>query len=290
MNGAGSARSVTVAGFFLSQKRAFTAWSGLTARVQNVAVEERTFFEVTSDPGFRKYVTGEVFLLGDIDRERLINIDRASFNRECVDYRVIQRFLGAEIVTFKASSVQRPQRRKVAVRRAIEEYRRDLDRIRQVLAQVEIDEMPRKRRGLPSSVNGRISRKATVTLEDDLLALDADLCHVDGGSDDGYRIEIRADEEQIQIALGHQLTEPTVVVRQARYSLRFVDGAATDPPVLIKNRPREIVFNRRHPANGTARRGRNWHLSLALEIAYLLAEDRGAVEFYDRMLALVAAV
>ena len=80
-------RKIVVAGFLLNQKRAQADWSGLTARVQNVAVEEHTFFDVTADPGFRKYISGEIWLLGDVDRERLINIDRSSFNRECSDYQ-----------------------------------------------------------------------------------------------------------------------------------------------------------------------------------------------------------
>ena len=46
---------------------------------------------MTADPGFRKYIRGEVWLLGEVDRERLINIDRSSFNRECVDYKAVQR-------------------------------------------------------------------------------------------------------------------------------------------------------------------------------------------------------
>jgi len=52
------ARTVRVAGYLLSQVRPSVEWSGLTARVQNVAVEERTFFDLESDPGFRKYISG----------------------------------------------------------------------------------------------------------------------------------------------------------------------------------------------------------------------------------------
>src|SRR5207245_2468231 len=122
----GRRRQIVAAGFLLNQKRANPSWSGLTARVQNVAVEEHTFFDVTSDPGFRKYITGELWLLGDVDRERLINIDRSSFNRECSDYRAVQRFMSRAIVEFKSASVQRPQRQKVSVRRALEEHIRTL--------------------------------------------------------------------------------------------------------------------------------------------------------------------
>jgi hypothetical protein len=86
-------REFQVAAYFVAQTHVSPQWAGLTSRVQNVAVEERTFFDVESDPGFRKYLSGEVFLFGDIDRARLVNIDRASFNRECPDYRAAQRYL-----------------------------------------------------------------------------------------------------------------------------------------------------------------------------------------------------
>src|SRR5205085_2696176 len=100
--GPGKMREITLAGFLLNQRRARAEWTGLTARVQNVAVEEHSFFDVTSDPGFRKYISGEVWLLGEVDRERLINIDRSSFNRECIDYQAVQRVMSRAIVDFKS--------------------------------------------------------------------------------------------------------------------------------------------------------------------------------------------
>ena len=51
-------REITVAGYLASQRHPAASWSGLTARVQSVAVELNTFFGLTSDPGFRKYITG----------------------------------------------------------------------------------------------------------------------------------------------------------------------------------------------------------------------------------------
>ena len=83
---------------------------------------------------------------------------------------------------------------------------------------------------------------------------------------------------------------PVVTVRDAQYAVSFADAKPTDPPVLIKNRPREIIFNRAHPANCGTRGARKWHLSLGLELAYLLADDRDAEDLYDRMLAFVAAI
>lgn len=118
-----ASRDVRVVGYLLNQQHASPSWSGLTARVQNVAVEEQTFFDLTTDPGFRKYITGEVWIHGEVDNDRLINIDRSSFNRESADYQVLQRFLRRSIVEFKATNVQRPQRQKVAIRRRLEQHR-----------------------------------------------------------------------------------------------------------------------------------------------------------------------
>ena len=61
-------------------------------------------------PAFRKYISGEVWLLGDVDRAHLVNIDRTSFNREAPDYRAVARLMQREITRFKAECVQAPQR------------------------------------------------------------------------------------------------------------------------------------------------------------------------------------
>src|SRR4029077_17694308 len=128
----GERREVIVAGFLVNQQRAVPAWSGLTARVQNVAVEERTFFDVDSDPGFRKYITGELFLLGDVDTDRVININRTSFNRESHDYGLVQRFVASEIESFKRQEVAQPQRQKKDLRRALDVYRQLLTKVGEV--------------------------------------------------------------------------------------------------------------------------------------------------------------
>ena len=61
---------------------------------------------MTADPGFRKYITGEVYLFGEVDQNRLINIDRSSFNPECPDYGAVQRHMAREIQEFKSQAVQ----------------------------------------------------------------------------------------------------------------------------------------------------------------------------------------
>lgn len=288
---AGASRNVMVAGYLLNQKRALPSWSGLTARVQNVAVEESTFFDVTSDPGFRKYVTGEVFLLGDVDRERLINIDRSSFNRECADYRVVQRYMATEIIDFKSRSVQQPQRRKVAVRRLLQDHANDLSRITNIVSQIAEDDVAFEHlasRGLPASVNGRIGGDRW-SLVDALQGLQADVVEIPGDGRHQYRIEMRANSDRVHVEVRASLSAPTITVRGATYRLLFADGKPTGPPVVIRNRPREIVFNCCHPANTSPGAGHKWHLSLALELAFLLSVEGEPTEFYQRMLEFLSA-
>ena len=43
--------------------------------------------------------------MGDVDVNRLININRTSFNKESRDYQLTRRFVGDEIEKFKRSQV-----------------------------------------------------------------------------------------------------------------------------------------------------------------------------------------
>jgi hypothetical protein len=285
-----ASREVTLGGYLLSQRRAFAAWSGIAARVQNVTVEERTFFDVVSDPGFRKYISGEVFVMGDVDRERLINIDRASFNRESADYQAIQRFMSNQVLHFKSARVQRPQRQKVDVRRTLERHRTSIAAISEVIRLA--DTMVVNSKGLPSSCNGRIRPRKRVTIHDVLKEMGVYVRDhaeaVPGGT--GFEIEIRSEDGAVEVHLPETLLRPSVKVGRATYQITFADGSATEPPVLIRNRPREIVFNRAHPAHASPRGHERWHISLALELSYLLAEEGNSAELFDNMLAFVAAM
>ncbi len=171
---AAGSRVIRIAGYLLSQVRPSIEWSGLTARVQNVAVEERTFFDLESDPGFRKYIAGEVWLLGEADRTRLINIDRASFNRESGDYRAIARAMQAEIVKFKAECVQAPQRAKVAIKRRLDQQVALIDTARRMSAAITArSDAAEARVAFPSSNNGSIRANRARGLLDDLQELGA---------------------------------------------------------------------------------------------------------------------
>jgi Histidine kinase-, DNA gyrase B-, and HSP90-like ATPase len=284
-------RKLTIAGYLLNQKRAQANWAGLTARVQNVAVEQHTFFDVTADPGFRKYITGEVWILGDVDRERLINIDRSSFNRECADYHAVQRFMSRAIVEFKSESVQRPQRQKVTVRRILEDHVRALRAIATITehAAVVLEEAGAK--ALPSSEpsRGRLANRRGIV--EILKAANADVAIDDARAPDdlSFEIELSDDGERIEATIGQALAEPRVRVGDIDYRVTSASATAEDPPVLIRNRPREIIFNTTHSAHLTGDRQTKYQLSLALELAYLLeATDPAGV--YHRMLSFIEAL
>ena len=272
-------RKIMIAGYLLNQKRAQANWAGLTARVQNVAVEQHTFFDVTADPGFRKYITGEVWILGDIDRERLINIDRSSFNRECPDYHAVQRFMSRAIVEFKSQSVQRPQRQKVAVRRVIEDHIRSLTAIAKVANRAS----GLHGGGLPPSEAGRALkhrhgiRQALEALNTEII-VDPD--RTDG--DLGYEMDLSDDGRRVRATVGASLLDPAVPVGDVSYQVLYADGDCNDPPVVIRNRPRTIIFNTGHPAYTSGDRARKFEMSLALELSYLL-DSSDAAGVYAQM-------
>jgi Histidine kinase-, DNA gyrase B-, and HSP90-like ATPase len=280
--GDGARREITLAGFMLSQKRARAEWTGLTARVQNVAVEEHTFFDVTADPGFRKYISGEVWLLGQIDRERLINIDRSSFNRECIDYKAVQRVMERAIVEFKSRSVQRPQRQKVAVRRAVEDHVRSLNAIERVASRALETAATH---GLPSSEPGR-TLKSTHGIREQMEDLEVDVVVNEkrGDTDQRYELDLSSDGMRVRATLGIGLLEPSVKAGEHRYRVEYARGGAEDPPVTIRNRPRRIIFNTGHPAHTQGDRARKYSVSLALELAYLRDSDDAAA-VYEQMVS-----
>ena len=280
--GDGRRREIMVAGFLLNQKRAQADWTGLTARVQNVAVEEHTFFDVTADPGFRKYISGEVWLLGDIDRERLINIDRSSFNRECIDYKAVQRVMERAIVEFKSRSVQRPQRLKVAVRRDLEDHIRSI-RVIEKVANRAIESVADG--ALPSSESRRALTN-THGIQQRLEELDTDIVLDDKQDDVGlkYELDLSADGLRVRATVGLGLVEPSVQVGLHRYRVEYAAGGPEDPPVIIRNRPRRIIFNTGHPAHVDGDRARKYSFSLALELAYLQDRDDAAA-VYEQMMS-----
>lgn len=290
-DGAGT-RVIRIAGYLLSQVRPSIDWSGLTARVQNVAVEERTFFDLESDPGFRKYIAGEVWLLGEADRTRLINIDRASFNRESVDYRAVARTMQAEIAKFKVECVQAPQRAKVAIKRRLDQQVALVDAARKLSGAVTAaaDEST-SRAALPSSNNGRIRVIRPRGLLDDLQELGAVVAvePPDPARKNPYRLRTAGDGRRVLAEVSSELVNPSIVFTEVPYILRLVEGHPTDPAMIVKNRPREIVFNLAHEAFGGTIRQAALEMVMVLELAYLLGAAGDDEALYDRVLSLIAA-
>ena len=286
----GERRELVVAGFLVNQRRASPVWSGLTARVQNVAVEERTFFDVETDPGFRKYITGEVFLLGDVDVDHLININRTSFNRESRDYQTTQRFAAEEIERFKRHQVASGQRRKVEVRRVLEDYRLMLEEVERLFRRADhMMQVVAAGDGLPSSKNGSLNSAPLDGIEERVSALGARVVIDDETTpSSGYRVERPADADRLTVRVAKQMARPFGEVGSQQYALSLRRGKPTGPAVIVKNRPREIVFNTGHPAVGEKCTGRQASQVLALELSYLLAEAGDAGGLYELMLGFIS--
>lgn len=280
-DGSGS-RRVTVAGFLLSQRRASPAWSGITARVQNVAVEERTFFDITTDPGFRKYITGEIWLLGEIDRERLINIDRSSFSRESPDYRAVQRFMSRAISGFKASHVQRPQRQRMQIRRCLESHVAALALAEQVLLAV-IQTTPEGKLPRAEPWRGRLIRQS---LRESLEELGAKVVPLPK-METPFELDLTEDGRRILVRLHPDVLESQIRIGRRVVRVSFADAEPDDPPVVIRQRPREIIFNRGHPSHQGKNTAERYQMSLALELAYLQSADEDAAGLYERLVGLM---
>jgi hypothetical protein len=269
----------------VSQVRPAIDWAGLTARVQNVAVEEHTFFDLESDPGFRKYITGEVWLLGDLDRSRLVNIDRASFSRESEDYRVIARAMQTEISQFKTEFVQAPRRAKVAIKRRLDQQRALVHATsRLALAVNDLSDST-----LPSSNNGAIRVTRSRGLLDDLRDLGA-VTAVRTGSDPHshpYRLKVASDGRRVLVEVDAVLAEPRVEIGKHHYAVKLVEGHESDPPIIIKQRPRQIVLNLGHAVFEGHLRHSAVEVVLSLELAYLLGGGSDEA-LYDRVLTLMS--
>lgn len=272
-------REIVVAGYLLNQTHASAAWSGVTARVQNVAVEENTFFDVISDPGFRKYISGEIYLMGEVDRERLINIDRASFNRECEDYLVAQHYLADVLQRFKVRHVQGPQRQKVAVRAVLKEHAARVEAIERVAGLHRRQSEGEITHGLPASgTRLRTFRRRSIGAD---LA-DAQ-CVVKETNSSLPEVAV-SNDGQIVCHLPPAWQRPSLMINGKPYGIVFGEAHATDLPVTIRNRPREILFNLAHPAH-RGKAPESVARTLALELAYLESEQGTTEDLFERILA-----
>lgn len=278
-------RTVLVAGYLLSQTRANAAWSGVTARVQNVSVEERTFFDVETDPGFRKYITGEIHVLGDVDRSRLINIDRSSFNRECVDYQAVQRYMASAITAFKSASVQRPQRQKTQIKRILDKRLRLIDTAQRLgtaadrwCEENDIFRLPSSETNVPRS------SLLEIDLADQLGDFD---CQIDVSADQSAPFKMTVNHDgNILVTTSESFAHPTVDICGKEYEIVLAEAGDRDRAVSIRNRPPEIVFNASHHL--LKGESTSYEIGMALELASVLRDADSVDALYDRVVDLVA--
>jgi hypothetical protein len=187
------------------------------------------------------------------------------------------------IVEFKSRSVQRPQRQKVAVRRALDEHVRSIRAIEKV-ATLAADQNGGR---LPASESNRTLRNAH-GIRQALEALETEVVLDDRRSaqDLGYELELTPDGLRIRAEVGEGLLSPTISVWGTKYRVGYAAGALDDPAVIVRNRPRSIVFNTGHLAYATGDRARKFELALALELAYLL-DSSDAASVYEQMMTFV---
>src|SRR5439155_13271882 len=137
----------------------------------------------------------------------------------------------------------------------------------------------------PSSNNGSIRAVRSRALIDDLQELRAVVAikPIDPARRSPYRLRVAADGRRVLVEVDDDLVNPKVALAGKSYSLRLVEGRRNDPPLLVKNRPRELVVNLAHSAFGGQIREAALEMVMALEFAYLLSNGHADEDFYDRV-------
>ena len=102
-------------------------------------------------------------------------------------------------------------------------------------------------------------------------------------SDRTYGLDLSDDGLRVRATIGSGLVDPTVQVGDAEYRVEYADAGADDAPVVIRNRPRLIIFNTKHRAHAQGDRARKYSVSLALELAFL-NDSSDATALYDQMI------
>ena len=271
----GVSRRIEIAGFLISQKKALNAWSGITARVQNVAVEEATFFDVSNDPGFRRYITGEIFILGDVDTDRLINIDRASFNRESADYSSIQRYMAAEIQRFKSRSVQQPRRHRNDLKKVLSSHGRAIHAITEVCNSVTSRYPTLDLFDLDVQVGKFFDEiQAPSLLEQAVSASGAELIVDPEPEGFWFSLAEKADSLDVVVAVSEFALKPRVKVGRRSFGLAFAELESSVEPVVFVKKPQTIVLNLSSPALSGATPIAKCPLALALKLVRVLPNSR----------------
>ena len=141
-------------------------------------------------------------------------------------------------------------------------------------------------RGLPASEPGRGSLRERRSIVDMLSEVGADVT-VDpdrDSADRSYKLDVSSDGRRVRATLGSGVTEPRVRIGGLEYRIEYAVADPTDPPLVIRNRPRQIVFNTAHAMHAGGSRPGKYEMSLALELAYLL-DSRDAAAVYEQMVS-----
>ncbi len=236
---------IILVGYLLALPRANGDWAGVTARVQNVAVTTGGFFGLESDPGFLRYVTGEVHVIGGFNKRDLVRIDRASFNETTPAYKGIRQAMQDEIYRFKIAVPQRFQRRKTLARslcKQAEQISMEMAALEATLTDLPL--LKRGPRGLKSSgVRGWRDADDTSPLAGlrnmGLCVAVTDTAEEDTGCElmSGGRDEV---------VLPSTVAFPSVTCLGSRYNVCLVSLGSEVPPITVINSPRRILLNTDH--------------------------------------------
>ena len=245
-------RVLRIFGYFVdSEEKVPGEWRGLCARLQSAAVEENTFFGYHQDAGARAYLTGEVFIGGEFDRQRLVAIDRSRFQRDSADYRAIEGFLKPRIGRF-VKRIQRRQRWSVDVKRILDRYKTLAWRVRRVGAAFEavfpgrerlvpqtgvVSPIEMRGREFPGIVERLTAERAKVVRDPELADAKGERLPYEIGPGRTIRLHPEVYDLQVEVG-GHP------------YEVELVAGGSSERPVKIFSRGSKIRVDLDHPALG----------------------------------------
>ena len=234
---------IRLAGYLVALPRANGDWAGVTARVQNVAVTVGTFFGLESDPGFLRYVTGELHISGGFDKRALVRIDRSSFNETADDFRGIQQAMRDEIYRFKIAGPQRFQRRKSEARTHCREAADLTASLREIEAALKGVGPLSNGAGLPSRLarGWRSASDASAVARLKEMGLEVRL------TDEGdNRDPSLMPDGQDEVRIPRSLAFPTAAILGVTYDVRLLHLGHDAPPLAISNSPRRLMVNVDH--------------------------------------------
>lgn len=236
----GSGGQVEIVGYLVALPRANGDWAGVTARVQNVAVTVGTFFGLESDPGFLRYVTGEIHITGDFSKRDLVRIDRASFNETTEVFRGIRQAMQDEIYRFKVAVPQRIQRQRAAGRalcKAADALRLEIGSLQDDLDTLSPTSLTGK--GLSSVRADGWRHAADLSPLAEMQRLGFDI-HFEPDTGEGLS-SVTADGRAIHMR--RSVAHPTLSVLGATYNFRVCDLGIAGPPLAVINSPRLLIVN-----------------------------------------------